>query len=133
VLNLVQHADLIWFSFEEPDSNEAHYHHCNEQPAPFWRNLFSFYDYSMQPLPTELSESIEGRGRFICYSNTALSLPEEVSTLNWPRLEEQIPELTRGTGDSTTKKIVKLICPPFIWHLLMRLKDSVDHRDRNMT
>ncbi|MEA2463508.1 MAG: hypothetical protein QOJ98_1255, partial [Acidobacteriota bacterium] len=40
VQNLVTHSQLVWFSFEEPGTNDAHYHHSNEQPEPFWINLF---------------------------------------------------------------------------------------------
>jgi SAM-dependent methyltransferase len=45
VQNLVSHSDVVWFSFEPPDTNEAKYHHSNEQPAMFWINLFRFYGY----------------------------------------------------------------------------------------
>ena len=70
VENLVRHAPLVWFSFEEPTTNEAHYHHCNEQPTPFWRNLFGFYGYGFLPLPAELSDALEGRGRFLAYDRS---------------------------------------------------------------
>jgi hypothetical protein len=83
ITNLINHSSLIWFSFEEPDTNAAHYHHCNEQPAIFWKNLFAFYGYSVEPLPSDLTKALSDRGRFICYSTKELSLPKDLSHYNY--------------------------------------------------
>ncbi len=45
VNTLTSHSDVIFFSSEEPGTNENHYHHCNEQPNKFWINLFDFYGF----------------------------------------------------------------------------------------
>jgi hypothetical protein len=65
ISGLVNHSELIWFSFEEPGSNSASYHHCNEQPEQFWINLFRFYGYRMYRLPPEVIAAVEMRGRMI--------------------------------------------------------------------
>jgi SAM-dependent methyltransferase len=77
VQNLVSHSDLVWFSFEEPDTNEAHYHHSNEQPAKFWLNLFRFYDYRVIELPAEVGRIVGDRGTHIfCAPN--INIPGDV-------------------------------------------------------
>ncbi len=43
VLNIINHGNLAWFSFEEPATKEAHYHDCNVHPRKFWLSLFKFY------------------------------------------------------------------------------------------
>ncbi len=72
--NIVNHSKLVWFSFEEPGTNEAHYHHCNEQPEKFWRNLFAFFNYKMASLPQEAQAKVGFRGRCIFYHQD-LQLP----------------------------------------------------------
>lgn len=68
IKTLVTHSDLIWFSFEEPGTNEAHYHHSNEQPEKFWVNLFDFYDYDYIKIPENVIQSVEHRGSHLFYN-----------------------------------------------------------------
>ena len=78
IFNIISHSKLVWFSFESPETNEAHYHHPNEQPEIFWRNLFNFYDYDFLKLnewgyteheiahfPIESIAELVARGRYI--------------------------------------------------------------------
>jgi len=68
VYNLIKHSDLIWFSTENPGGNEAHYHHCNEQPNKFWINIFDFFDYGFIEIPNNLNYSTANRGSHIFYN-----------------------------------------------------------------
>lgn len=68
VLSLIQSADLVWFSSEEPNTNPAHIHHPNEMPDIFWINLFEFYGYGCYRLPQWVYDQTEGRGKFIFYN-----------------------------------------------------------------
>lgn len=63
-------SDLVWFSFEEPNTNPAHVHHCNEMPTKFWVNLFEFYGYGAYLLPDWVYDQCEGRGRYIFYNKS---------------------------------------------------------------
>ncbi|MEI7814130.1 MAG: class I SAM-dependent methyltransferase [Coriobacteriia bacterium] len=65
VHNITRHSDLVWFSFEPPDTNEAHLHHCNEQPTAFWQNLFRFFGFGMVALPQDLLPALDLRGGYI--------------------------------------------------------------------
>ena len=71
VSSLCESSDLVWFSFEPPNTNPAHRHHPNEMPAKFWINLFEFYGYGCYMLPDHIFEGCEGRGRMIFYSLNA--------------------------------------------------------------
>jgi cyclopropane fatty-acyl-phospholipid synthase-like methyltransferase len=62
VYNLTKFSDLVWFSSEEPSTNEDHYHHSNEQPEIFWKNLFEFHGFRMDLLPIE-EFSLEAKDR----------------------------------------------------------------------
>lgn len=68
VKSLCDASDLVWFSFEEPNTNPAHVHHCNEMPAKFWIHLFDFFGYGCYMLPDEVFNMTEGRGRMIFYN-----------------------------------------------------------------
>jgi SAM-dependent methyltransferase len=70
VSNLVHRSSLVWFSFEEPNTNAAHVHHCNEMPAKFWINLFDFYGYGAYKLPQWVYDQCEGRGMYIFYKKS---------------------------------------------------------------
>lgn len=65
---LTKSSDLIWFSFEEPNTNPAHIHHPNEMPAKFWLNLFEFYGFGAYKLPQDVYDKCEGRGMYIMYN-----------------------------------------------------------------
>lgn len=68
IRDLCRLSDLVWFSFEPPNTNPAHIHHPNEMPAKFWINLFYFYGYGCYMLPEWVFDQTEGRGRMIFYN-----------------------------------------------------------------
>ena len=70
ILNIINHSKLVWFSFEEPGTNSAHYHHCNEQPEKFWKNLFDFFGYQMVKLPKKVIKEVGGRAGYIFYAKS---------------------------------------------------------------
>jgi hypothetical protein len=74
VLTLIKHSDLVWFSFEEPGTNENHYHHCNEQPEKFWVNIFDFYGYDYIKIPKEIYDTFSGRGTHLFYNKNKITI-----------------------------------------------------------
>lgn len=70
VQTITEHSDLVWFSFEQPSTNQEHYHHTNEQPEIFWQNLFAFYGYNMLRLPESVASETAGRGGYLFYNST---------------------------------------------------------------
>jgi len=66
--NLTSASDLIWFSFEPPNTNTPHLHHPGEFPAQYWINLFEFFGYGCFMLPDDVFEACEHRGRMIFYN-----------------------------------------------------------------
>jgi hypothetical protein len=87
IQTLVTHSDVVWFSFEPPDTNEAHYHHSNEQPAKFWLNLFKFFDYRAIELPDSLGRLLDYRGTHI-FCAPSVAIPEDVHVL--PKVERSV-------------------------------------------
>lgn len=71
---LTIHSDLIWFSFEVPGTNRAHYHHCNEQPPKFWINIFNYYDYNYLKIPNEIAKAVAGRGTYLFYNKNKFNI-----------------------------------------------------------
>ena len=65
VSTLVSHGNVIWFSFEEPNTNDAHYHHTNEQPLKFWTNIFEFFGYDVYSINHEIREKVGNRGGYL--------------------------------------------------------------------
>ncbi|KKK66089.1 hypothetical protein LCGC14_2967580, partial [marine sediment metagenome] len=78
ILNLINHSDIVWFSSDYLGVNEAHYHHCNEQPLKFWRNLFNFYDYDVYLLPEDITIELGGRGNLIAITGN-LKTPRKLN------------------------------------------------------
>lgn len=76
VATLTKHSNIIWFSFEKPLTNIQHYHHSNEQPEIFWKNLFQFYGYKMLKLPKKVSDDLKSRGGYIFY-HKKLKIPSK--------------------------------------------------------
>lgn len=75
ILNLVTHAEVIWFSFAPVlPGKGAWINHPNEKPWVFWESLFEFYGYQVVQIPTELLKAVNLRGMLIAYnaSNPAL-------------------------------------------------------------
>jgi cyclopropane fatty-acyl-phospholipid synthase-like methyltransferase len=68
IKTLVEHSNLVWFSFEPPNTNDAHLHHCNEMPEKFWINIFNFYNYGCYKLPKEIFEKCDGRGSHLFFN-----------------------------------------------------------------
>ena len=71
IKTLTDHSDVIWFSFEAPDTNMAHYHHCNEQPAKFWVNIFDFYGFQAHKLPDQVYHECEARATHVFYNRNS--------------------------------------------------------------
>lgn len=67
IKTLTDHSDIVWFSFEPPDTNNSHYHHCNEQPEKFWVNLFDFFGYGSIRIPMDIYVKVGFRGSHIFY------------------------------------------------------------------
>ena len=68
VRNLIATSDLIWFSSEPPNTNQAHLHHCNEQVLKYWINLFDFLGYGCYLLPDHVHSETAERSRCIFYN-----------------------------------------------------------------
>merc|ERR1712166_39738 len=62
ILNLVTHAEVIWFSFAPVlPGKGAWINHPNEKPWVFWESLFEFYGYQVIQVPTELLKAVNLR------------------------------------------------------------------------
>jgi hypothetical protein len=113
VQNLVNHSQLVWFSFEEPGTNDAHYHHSNEQPAPFWINLFRFYGYRTWRLPDEVTRATEMRGRMIfCGPQVTTSLAEDLPVVAGSGLGTVGPQLAPAPPSPLWKRVARNVLPP---------------------
>ena len=67
IQSIVKHSNVVWFSSEEPGTNRDHYHHSNEQPEVYWKNIFQFFGYQMYKLPKEITDHTFLRGKQIFY------------------------------------------------------------------
>lgn len=67
IKTLTDYSDVIWFSFEAPETNMAHYHHCNEQPEKFWVNIFDFYGFQGHKLPDNVYHECEARATHVFF------------------------------------------------------------------
>jgi GT2 family glycosyltransferase/cytochrome c-type biogenesis protein CcmH/NrfG/predicted SAM-dependent methyltransferase len=83
IANITRHGDFAWFSYEEPATNAAHYHHCNEQPTAFWEQLFRYYGRSPLWLPAQVMASVELRGNAVFYP-TGMVLPASLQQMSSP-------------------------------------------------
>lgn len=126
VQNIVSHGKLAWFSFEEPATNEAHYHHCNERPEKFWVSLFKFYGRTPFRLPEDVTRACEARGDFIFYTDD-IKLPDGMereadhgavgdASLGTIALHDTAPERLKAS--------VKQFVPPILWEAVRRLRPS---------
>lgn len=70
VQNLVNHSDMILFSSEPPGTNQAHYHHVNEQPQQYWDELFAFFGYRCWMLSDDIYNACAQRARCIYAKST---------------------------------------------------------------
>ncbi|OFW45063.1 MAG: hypothetical protein A3J29_03405 [Acidobacteria bacterium RIFCSPLOWO2_12_FULL_67_14b] len=114
VQTLVDHADVIWFSFEAPGTNEAHYHHTNEQPARFWINLFAFHDYTAIEIPPAIRESTESRGSYI-FCGPAIRIPTDLSQVAAPaRVQPSAGAAMASATPKGARHWVRKIVPPIV-------------------
>jgi len=68
ILNLVLHADIIWFSFKQVGiENGAWINHPNERPFEMWKSLFDFYGYEVVTFDFRMVQATYYRGNFIAY------------------------------------------------------------------
>ncbi len=67
VYNIVNHGKFVWFSFQTPGQGN-HYHHCNNQPPEFWRNIFRFADFNFELLAPEYAQGLESRGCCLAFA-----------------------------------------------------------------
>jgi SAM-dependent methyltransferase len=115
VQNATNHSDLVWFSFEEPETNENHYHHMNEQPAKFWHNLFQFYGYEMHSLPEEVTAQVSGRGEYLILSDELdVSVPD-MDSVYYSSQNESIGMARNDSQIARLGRKVKPFCPPIIY------------------
>ena len=133
IQTLTNHSKIIWFSFEKPLTNEQHYHHSNEQPEKFWRNLFQFYDFNMIKLPKKLTEDIANRGGYIFY-HKSLKTPKKIRqyvVLNHNSFENSEEINSRPFIYKKTSTFAEKICqriraiPFYIARMLFRLSDKI--------
>jgi len=124
VYTIIRHGKVAWFSFEEPGTNESHYHHCNEQPERFWQNLFEFFDYKMIRLPEAVQAQVDFRGRCLFYHRD-LSLPVELDNA-----VKQDPAAVMGLGVPRPQLkyrilyTAKLLLPPIVFEVYRSLVNS---------
>jgi SAM-dependent methyltransferase len=118
VKSLVDHADVIWFSFEPPGTNDAHYHHCNEQPPKFWLNLFKFHGYNAIEIPDALVQKLAGRGKYIFF-NARMEAPG-----GFICVDPNTPTASLGKTYSQHKarELFRKITPPIIKDVLSIFK-----------
>jgi SAM-dependent methyltransferase len=117
--NLARHANVVWFSFEPPDTNDAHYHHSNEQPEKFWANLFRFYDFEARRLPAQVQQEVMDRGRHIFY-RPPIAPPSGMEGLDRP--EGHVALGTSRHEEPRWKRAVRLVTPPIAYALRERLR-----------
>lgn len=67
IKNLVDHSDLIWFSY---NSESAHSNHSNCMPEKYWRNIFAFYGYDYYKAPSQYKEQLNHRLDGIFYNSS---------------------------------------------------------------
>jgi len=126
VQTLVDHSRIVWFSFESPGTNEAHYHHSNEQPPKFWINLFRFHGYRAYELPAALVQALDARGRFL-FIHESLAVPASLGKA----LGADSDAISRGDAMQQPhaphrdwRWFVHGVTPPFLLSVLRRLGEE---------
>lgn len=130
ILNLVSHSDVVWFSFEAPDTNEAHYHHSNEQPAKFWLNLFRFFDYRAIELPAELGRVVGDRGTHI-FCGPSINIPDDVhiASKGHPRSSTSFGGASQIAGPKHDLKYwLRQLAPPLGMTVARAVRDNLRKR-----
>jgi hypothetical protein len=123
--NLARHSDVVWFSFEAPGTNDAHYHHCNEQPEQFWINLFRFFGFDAARLSQSVQLALMDRGNHVFY-RPALVAPEDVEPVG-DRNEATTALGTARQLEPQWKQIARLLTPPIAYGMrerLLRLRNT---------
>jgi hypothetical protein len=123
VQTLVSHSDVVWFSFEPPGTNEAHYHHSNEQPAKFWLNLFRFHDYRAIELPNELTQLLALRGTHV-FCAPSVSIPPDLHALQYVAGKAaSLGQISVPPRDA--KYWLRKVVPPIVGDIVRKLKPMV--------
>lgn len=78
IQNLVNSSNLIFFSSEPPDTNQAHYHHCASMPQQYWDNLFDWFDYGCLMIPEDIYNDSAQRLRCVYYNRSFFSPPSSI-------------------------------------------------------
>jgi len=120
VHNAVKHGGVIWFSFEEPGTNEDHYHHMNEQPKKFWANLFQFYGYKMFELPDRVVTQVDGRGEYLVVDE---EIADEVADLQSLHFRSSKHGQGRRSGANLLHGIAEKVepfIPPLLYNAIKR-------------
>jgi hypothetical protein len=126
VRTITEHGRVVWFSFEEPSTNDAHYHHCNEQPDKFWVKLFAFFGFKPYRLPDEIRQQVQGRGDFI-FCGEEILLPAELAqdSQHAPTADRSLGVAATGadrTPGARLKGLCKDLVPPIIWRAIRSFK-----------
>jgi SAM-dependent methyltransferase len=119
IQTIVDHAPIVWFSFEPPGTNEAHYHHCNEQPLKFWVNLFGFHGYRGVAVPAAICASLADRAGQIFFG-PAIDAPAGLEVLSGGAPAGE----SLGAGRAVDSRIasgIKQVMPPIAMRLARRL------------
>jgi SAM-dependent methyltransferase len=119
VQTLVDHSDVIWFSFEPPGTNEAHYHHSNEQPPKFWINLFRFHDYRVVEIPADLIAELANRGKYI-FCSPRVTIPTQLTSISLVSSPASLGRAMRS--ESTVKYMLRRITPPILVDLVRKVR-----------
>jgi hypothetical protein len=74
ISNIVNHSDLVWFSF---NSTDGHHHHSNCQPQKFWDNIFNFFNYGVLYTNKEYKKDLNHRLDCIFYNKSVFGNLDE--------------------------------------------------------
>ena len=100
VYHIVNHSKFAWFSFQPP-TTENHYHHPNNQPPMFWRNIFRFLNYEFEFLAPQYAQGLAQRGCCLAFAKD-LPVPP---TMYVPIPDPPRPTTTLGVSWDERKKM----------------------------
>lgn len=135
VQTLVRHGRIIWFSSESPGTNPDHYHHCNEQPNRFWRELFHFFGFTMFPMEPSVVQNLERRGEYVCVDERLLE--GDLAPLGQDAVVRGLGQ-AEGSKESAWKIILNDLLPPIVVQAGRRMSHKTVERgsgrvERGMT
>jgi 2-polyprenyl-3-methyl-5-hydroxy-6-metoxy-1,4-benzoquinol methylase len=79
ISNIVNHSDLVWFSFNSVD---GHHHHSNCQPQVFWNNIFNFFNYGVLYTKKQYKNDLDHRLDCIFYNKSVFGELDENVIIN---------------------------------------------------